>query len=127
MVKTAARRKQLIQQYLDVLLQTMDVEKVLLWYGYSKETPLEYRDIPMVVISSEFEGMGWGARIDKLAQVSIQIDPLVVAWGFSPSDLKGHLGEGQYIPLLGMMLNESNEIYSRPKAGWAGGAVGGNR
>jgi hypothetical protein len=123
MVKAATRRKQLTQLYLDLLLKNLKIEKVLLWSRYAADTPLEYRDIPIVVISPEFDGVDWGERIDKLAQLSIQIDPLLVAWGFSPSEVEGHLRGEQYIPLLGMMLNESEEIYSRPKAG---GVVGGN-
>jgi len=115
-VKTALDLKRTIKAFVNAAKDEIEVEKVFLTGRHASERSPSDGDIWLLVISPSFEGLSVPERVDKLARIGLRIDSLVQSWGFTPAELSRTLKGDGGSPFLGMMLNQSREVYSNPAA-----------
>ena len=116
MVKTAIDIEAIVSRFVQALERQIVVDRVILSGDYACEAATEESDIWLLVISPSFEGMSWVERIDLLALTGARVDILVQSWGFTPEELSKTRKSQGGVPFLGMMLNQSREIYTNPAA-----------
>jgi predicted nucleotidyltransferase len=112
MAKTTLELTNSIEEYVEALERQVQVSKVFLTGDYARGTASDHSDIRLVVISPSFEGKNQPERIDTLANVGVRIDPLIQAWGYTPAELEDARTGRYVIPLLGMFLHTSKEVFS---------------
>ena len=114
MVKTAIDLRKLVGRFVELLSRDIVVDRVILSGDYAQGSETDDSDIWLLVISPSFEGMQWGQRSDLLALAGMKVDFLIQSGGFTPDELaRTYKSEGGNI-FLGMMLNQSREIYTNP-------------
>jgi hypothetical protein len=111
MVATEYDIREIVTRFVAAVEVHVPVERILLAGDYGRGNPHAGSDIWFVVISPSFEGMDYLARSDMLALAGLEIDVRIQSWGFSSSEV----ARPGLIPLLSMMINESQEIYPEPR------------
>jgi len=104
MVKAKSDLATTVRDFVRVLSDKIDVQKVFLWIGGTHEG---YPGLPLVVVSSYFENRAADWDNDPLTEAALAVDREIVAWGFSP----GQLAHDPYSPLLEMMLQDAHQVY----------------
>ena len=116
MAKIAPQLKAMIEDFVDSLAADVVLERVFLWGGHVSGKPSEHSDIRLVVISPSFEGKDRNERLAVLAKHTLEVNPLLQAWGYTPQELLEAQSRQGGDPLLGMMLNKSREVFVRTPA-----------
>ncbi len=114
MVKTATDLKRLARQYVSLAAGIAEIERLLAVEGVDPTEKLE-DEVWLLVVSETFAALSMVDRISLLATITPKLDAYTTAWGFTPDEYaQSREGRGGH-PFLGMMLNQSREIYTAPQ------------
>ena len=110
----------IIQRYAAALVdQGVQPEKIILYGSYARGDWHEWSDIDLVVISKDFENMGYWKRIDVLSEGIFQIREPIESVAMTPAEWKS--GKS----LIVDFAKEGELAYTGPNQLASGVSVGG--
>jgi predicted nucleotidyltransferase len=88
MHKAGSQIKEIVKQYIEVLLQYgIKVERVILYGSFAREESREDSDIDLVIVSESFQQMNLRERLEVLGVGAVRIMRPIEAQGYTPEEI----------------------------------------
>ncbi len=87
MVKSKAEVEHIVNQYIEAIKKVFFVQKVYLFGSYAKNTPKEWSDIDIAIVSEDFEHMNDYIAMKILSKLRKDIDYSIEAIPLTPKEV----------------------------------------